>query len=178
MVGNSGSGKSTLGRAIAARLGVDHIELDALFHQANWTPLTPAQLRERVAPLVAADGWVIDGNYSAVRDLVWLRADTVVWLDLPRRTVMWRIVARTLRRLATRERLWNGNRERLRNVLSRDPDRNVVLWSWRKHASYRELYGTASRDPALARLRFVRITSKRSVQALLGELAGAQAASR
>ena len=43
---------------------------------------------------VTGERWVIDGNYtSQVKDLVWARADTVVWLDLPRRTVMRRIIS-------------------------------------------------------------------------------------
>jgi hypothetical protein len=36
--------------------------------------------RGRVASVVATERWVIDGNYSKVRDLVWGRAEDVVWL--------------------------------------------------------------------------------------------------
>jgi adenylate kinase family enzyme len=88
VVGNSGSGKSTVAAALAAALGVPHLELDGVFHQPGWEPLPADSFRAVVAAAVAGDGWVLDGNYSAVRDLVWARADTVVWLDLPRRTVM------------------------------------------------------------------------------------------
>jgi hypothetical protein len=71
---------------------------------------------------------VVDGNYRAVvPDLVWARADTVVWLDLPRRTVLRRVTWRSLRRVVRREELWNGNRETLATVLSWDPKRSVVL---------------------------------------------------
>jgi adenylate kinase family enzyme len=87
VVGNSGSGKTRLGRMLAERLGVPFVELDAIFHQAGWQPLPPEEFRARVEAAAAGDGWVIDGNYSTVRDLVWARADTVVWFDLPRLTV-------------------------------------------------------------------------------------------
>jgi len=171
MVGNSGSGKSTLGRALAQRLDVPFIELDAIFHQPNWLPLPTELYRERVAAIVGSEGWVIDGNYAVVRDLVWARADTVVWLDPPRRIVMRRIVGRTLRRGVTGQELWNGNKERLRNIVSRDARRNVVLWAWREHAGCRQRYCAASRDPAFARLRFVRICTARDARRLLDHLA-------
>ena len=96
IVGNSGSGKTTLARALAERLDVDCVELDAMYHQAGWTPLPSDQFRARLTEIAAADRWVIDGNYSAVQDLVWARADTVVWLDLPKPIVMWQVVRRTL----------------------------------------------------------------------------------
>jgi hypothetical protein len=91
---------------------VPFVELDAIHHQPGWRPLPKDEFRRRIAAVVADDGWVIDGNYSGVQDLVWDRADTVIWFDLPRRTVMRRLVLRTLRRAITRAELWNGNRER------------------------------------------------------------------
>ena len=120
VVGTSGAGKSTLGAALAARLGVDFLELDSVFHQPGWVPLPREEFRERVAVAVAGERWVIDGNYSMVRDLVWARADTVVWLDLPKRTVMRQVIWRSFRRAAARVELWNGNRERWRNFFALD----------------------------------------------------------
>jgi adenylate kinase family enzyme len=76
LVGVSGSGKSSLGRDLAARLVVPFAELDAIFHQPDWTPLAEDQFRRRVTATASGDGWVIDGNYSAVRPLVWERADS------------------------------------------------------------------------------------------------------
>jgi ABC-type phosphonate transport system ATPase subunit len=71
VVGNSGSGKTTVAKALAARLSVRHVELDAIYHQANWTPLPTDQFRRRVADAITSDGWVVDGNYSSVRDVIW-----------------------------------------------------------------------------------------------------------
>jgi adenylate kinase family enzyme len=102
VVGVSGSGKSTLGRELATRLAVPYTELDAVFHQPDWVPLPKDDFRRRVTALAAEDGWVIDGNYGTVLPLVWARADTVVWLDPPRRTVMRRIIWRSFCRIATR----------------------------------------------------------------------------
>ena len=166
VVGNSGSGKSTLAKRLAARLGVPRLELDSVYHQANWRPLPDDEFRARVAAFVAADGWVVDGNYRAVRDLVWARADTVIWLDLPRRTVMRRVLGRTIRRGATRQELWNGNRESLRGLFRWDPEESIVRWSWVKHADYRARYTAALADPANAHLRVVRVRSAAAARRL------------
>ncbi len=171
VVGNSGSGKSTLARELAARLGVPYVELDAIFHQPGWFPLPEHEFARRVAAVVAADGWVIDGNYSGIRPLVWARADTVVWFDLPRHIVMRQIIWRTLRRAVRRSELWNGNRERWRNVFSLNPDESVIAWAWQKHADYRQRYAAAASDPVFAHLAFTRIAARGDARRLLA-LAG------
>jgi adenylate kinase family enzyme len=167
VVGNAGSGKSTLARKLAARLAVPHVELDAIYHQPGWVPLAEEELIRRVGQAAAGDGWVIDGNYSAVRPLVWARADTVVWLDLPRPIVMFRIIWRTIRRVVARAELWNGNREPWQNLVRRDPRESIIAWSWHRHAVYRERYTAAALDPAWAHLRFIRITSRGDLRNLL-----------
>ncbi|MGY0233891.1 AAA family ATPase [Longispora urticae] len=165
MVGTPGSGKTTLGRALAERLGVPYLELDSVFHQAGWEPLPADELRARAAEVVAGDGWVIDGNYSAVRELVWARADTVVWFDRPKWQVIWRVVLRSLRRTVTREVLWNGNRELLRGLLPVNREHSVIAWAWVKHAEYRERYRAAADNPG--DLRFVRVATDADARALL-----------
>lgn len=159
VVGNSGSGKTTLARRIAEELSVPHVELDAIFHQAGWTPLPRDEFRSRVDAATAGEAWVVDGNYSAVRDIVWERADTVVWLDLPRRTVMRQLTLRTLRRAVTREELWNTNREPLANFLRWDPEQSILRWAWTRHQPNRERYAAAMVDPRWNHLAFVRLTS-------------------
>jgi len=81
----------------------------------------------------------VDGNYSHVRDILWPLASTILIIDLPKRVVMTRVVKRTLLRIMKREELWNGNRESWRNVLSRDPMRNIILWAWNTHEKYHEI---------------------------------------
>ncbi len=167
VVGNSGSGKTMLAAALATRLGVPHVELDAYHNQAGWQELPVPEFRARVAAVVAADGWVVDGNYTRVRDLVWSRADTVVWVDPPRRRVLRQIVWRSVSRAVLRRELWNGNRESWRNLVSRDPERSIIVWSWTRHEVYRQRYLAAMRDPVWAHLRFVRVASRAQARALL-----------
>ena len=167
VVGTSGSGKSTLSRALAAALGTEFLELDSVFHQPNWVPLPREEFRRRVAAVVAGERWVIDGNYSLVRDLVWARADTVVWLDLPKRTVMRHIVWRSFRRAAARVELWNGNRERWRNFFALDKEESVISWAWQTHATTRAKFEAAMGDPENSHLRFVRLTTPTAVRRFL-----------
>lgn len=167
MVGVSGSGKSTLGRQLADRLGLPFLELDAVFHQPGWVPLPDDQFRSRVADLALADGWVIDGNYSAVLPLVWARADTVVWLDPPRRTFMRRLIWRSLIRVVRRTELWNGNTERWRYLLTVDQEESVISWAWHRYPVYRQRYTAAAADPANAHLAFHRITGRAEADRLL-----------
>ncbi|HEX9357947.1 MAG TPA: hypothetical protein VF933_29535 [Streptosporangiaceae bacterium] len=117
--------------------------------------------------IASGNGWVIDGNYSAVLPLIWERADTVIWLGLPRRTVMRRLIWRTIRRIAGRTELWNGNREHWRNLLTWDQQESVISWARHHHPIYRERYTTAARDPAYSHLTFRRIATRADLRQFL-----------
>lgn len=172
VVGTSGAGKTTLAAALAERLELPHVELDALYWRADWTPLPAPEFRAAVTAACAAPRWVTCGNYSEVQDLVWERADTVVVLDLPKRTTTRRVISRTLRRALARAELWNGNRERLRNALAlHEPERSVIAWSWHSHARIRRRYREAGIDPRWAHLHFVTLTSPSAVREWLAGVA-------
>ena len=102
MVGSTGSGKTTFARALASILGVPRVELDELNWGPNWTPFDNATFRERVAAATSGDAWVVDGNYGGrgARDIIWPRADTVVWLDLPLHVTLARLWRRSVGRHA------------------------------------------------------------------------------
>ena len=167
VVGNSGSGKTTVARSLAGVLGIPQLELDSVFHQPGWQPLERAEFRRRVSAFTTAPGWVIDGNYGAVRDIVWSQADTVIWIDLPRRRVMRQVTARTLCRMATRAELWNGNREPWRNLVRLKPAESIIMWAWTHHHAYRERYLSALADPANEHLTFIRLRTPAEIAALL-----------
>jgi adenylate kinase family enzyme len=137
VVGTSGAGKTTFARALAARLGLPCIELDALNWEAGWVEADHEVFRERVRTATEAEVWVLDGNYSRVRDLLWARADTLVWLDFSRSVVTWRIVTRSLARLVRRTELWAGNRERVWQLFGRD---SIIWWSVSTYARRRRDY--------------------------------------
>jgi adenylate kinase family enzyme len=156
-------------RGLSRRLGIRHIELDAIFWQANWTKLEQGEFEARVEEATRSGGWVVDGNYSErIRAIAWGAADTVIWLDLPRAVVIWQLVLRTARRIVSGGELWNGNRERsLRDQLSRDPAKSILLWSWRTYGPTKAEYELAMQRPEFARLRFVRLSSRRQIKRYL-----------
>ncbi|MFN2417406.1 MAG: adenylate kinase [Candidatus Limnocylindria bacterium] len=184
VTGTSCSGKTTLSRAIARRLGLPVVELDALFWGQGWTPVPAELFRSRVAEAVAGDRWVLDGGYSSVRDLTWSRADTIVWLDYPMRTVLNRWARRTLRRLRTREEFWpnTGNRERLGHLVRRD---GLLWWILSTHrrrrrtmsaelAAYPALRTVRLRSPEEAERWLLALQPQASASATTGEMASAQ----
>jgi adenylate kinase family enzyme len=164
IIGSSGAGKSTLGQALAARLGCPFVELDAIFHQANWTPLEDEVFRARVAEQVAGERWVVDGNYAAVRPLVLARATDVVWLDLPKAIVMKQVIVRSLRRVIDRRPLWNGNRERLRAWLDAD---HPIRYAWRKFDERRRHSIELFASPELAHARLHRLRNHAEIDRFL-----------
>ncbi|KQU58837.1 AAA family ATPase [Rhodococcus sp. Leaf278] len=130
VAGTSGSGKTTLSARLGSVLGIEHIEIDSLYHGPNWTPR--ATFESDVEELIARPSWVTEWQYEAVRDRLADRADLMLWFDLPRRTVMRQIVIRTLRRRFGRRELWNGNVEPPLHRIFFDRD-HIIRWAWRTY---------------------------------------------
>jgi adenylate kinase family enzyme len=168
VVGSSGSGKTTFAAQLAARLGVRHIELDAIWWGPNWTHLDAETFAAKVDEATSDEAWVCDGNFSAVRPIVLERADTVVWLDLPLGTCLARMLRRTMGRVRSGEELWGGNRESWREVFV---GRDALFW-WlvsqhrRKRRDYEARF--AVMDPA--RLRVLRFRTSADAERWLASL--------
>jgi adenylate kinase family enzyme len=165
VVGTSGSGKTTLASELAQRWGFPHIEMDALHWGPNWTEAPLELFQQRVEAAIEAPQWVVDGNYSRLRSLVWMRAEMLVWLDYSLPLVVGRLLRRTLRRCITQEELWNGNRERLRDhFFSRQ---SLLLWVLQTHRSRRRRFATQLQQPEYRHLTVVRLPSPRATRAWL-----------
>ncbi|MEL6892189.1 MAG: AAA family ATPase [Actinomycetota bacterium] len=170
VVGPPGSGKSTLARRLAERADLDAIDLDELFHGPGWAEPPTQEFRLRVAEALQAaeaarGGWAVAGNYSIVADLVQARAATIVWLDFDRRHTMPRVLRRSLRRSLRREQLWNGNRERWRDLVH--PSRSILAEAWRKAPTTRAKYETLSQTPLWASAEVVRLRTPSDVERIL-----------
>ena len=154
IVGIGCAGKTTLARAVAARLEVPHVELDELFWGPRWTPVDEAVFRRRVDDALAPEAWVADGGYQVARDIIWGRADTVVWLDFSLSTVIGRWARRTTERVKSGEEFWpgTGNRETVANLFRS----GFVFWILRHYRGKRRRMATrlaARPDLAVVHLR-------------------------
>jgi adenylate kinase family enzyme len=137
IIGSTGSGKSTLARTLAERLNGLFIDLDDLHWAPGWVEIDDVQFRELTSRATDAERWVTAGNYSPVRDIVWGRADTIVWLDYGFLRTAYQLVRRTIRRSATREPCCNGNHETWARQLSHD---SILMWLlksyWRNRRNF------------------------------------------
>jgi predicted kinase len=164
ILGRTGSGKTTLGRELAAALKVPHVELDALYFGPDLTTVPLQVLRERTSKAIAGDRWVTDGNKSAVRDLVWPRADTVVWLDYPLAVSLWRLARRALWRTSAlkKQAATSGSSRSLASQLLSAT--TGVLAALRSHRGQRRHYPKMLAEPANHHLAVVRLRSPQATR--------------
>ena len=166
IIGTSGAGKTTLAEACAQVFDIPHIELDGIHWQDGWVELDRAEMKTRVAALLAQNSsWVVDGNYSQVFDLVQAQAELIIWPDLPKYQTLWAVTRRSIHRGLTRTRLWNTqNRESLFKFFF--TKESMFYWVWtthdRRHETFNEHFKrlTGLEDgPLLVRLRSRRETT-------------------
>ena len=163
IVGTSGSGKTTLARRVAATLGAPHTELDSIRHQAGWTELPDDEFVARAREIAAGDSWVVDGNYSVVRPILWARATHIVWPDLPKSVIMRGVIRRSFVRAVTKKPMWNGNKEHFTHWVRAD---HPIRWAWSTYDRRQREYSDAMKaDP-----RWVRLRSRSDVERWLESL--------
>jgi adenylate kinase family enzyme len=140
VVGTTSSGKSTLAERLASKLAYDFIELDALHWEADWQEAPLEVFRGRVERTAQAQAWVVAGNYHVARDIVWPKAEAVIWLDYPLPIIFSRLWRRTWRRWWHQEELWNGNRESIWTHFKLWSQESLFHWLfktyWRRRREY------------------------------------------
>ena len=143
VIGTTGSGKSTLAEQLARRLDSNFVELDALHWEADWAAASLEEFRQRVENATKAERWIVAGNYSVVRELVWPKAEALIWLDYSLGRIFWQLLRRTLTRWWTQELLWGKNRERLWPHLKLWSQESLFHWLfktyWRRKRETPEL---------------------------------------
>jgi adenylate kinase family enzyme len=144
VIGTTDSGKSTLAEQLANKLGLHFIELDVLHWEPNWVEAPLEVFRSRVESATQAQAWAVAGNYRIVRDLVWSKAEAVIWLDYSFWVIFWLLWWSTWKRVFLKVELWNGNREHLRTQLRLWSDESLFHWLfqtyWRRKREYSQLF--------------------------------------
>ena len=173
VIGTSGAGKSTFAAALAQALQSPYIELDRLYWGPGWQPVAAQEFESAVAVAIEGQAWVADGNYHAVRDLLWSRATHVVWLNYGRLTVFSRVLWRTACRVALRTTLSHGNRETwAKAFFSRD---SILLWSCRTFAKNRRKYAWLRESRQYQQLQWLEFSQPRQARRWLAAMQGRKA---
>ena len=160
VVGTSGSGKTTVASKIASIFCIKHIELDAIHWRKGWQEIRLDNFREILSRVTAEESWVIDGNYSDVRDIIWRKADTLIWLDLPFLTLFFRILWRTLRRVVKREKLWNDNTEGFDALFGSN---SMPLWVIKTYWRRKREYPVLLSKPEYSHLNIIRLETDQEI---------------
>lgn len=169
VVGSTGSGKSTLASQLASQLDANHVELDALYWKPNWEEEEPNRFRQSVAKVAQQDSWILDGNYRRVRDLIWKRATTIIWLDYSMPVCLGRLLRRSVRRAWNQELLWGTNRESFRlTFFTRE---SVIRWLIESHPKVRCAIADDLASDAYAPLHSLRLKTPRQTEDFLSQLA-------
>lgn len=170
VIGVTGSGKTTLAASLAQTLQIPHIELDALHWKKDWVMTELALFRSEVDQALAVPTWVVDGNYSKVRDLIWPRANTLVWLDYSLPVIIWQLTRRTFERIFSKVELWNGNRETIRGqFFSRD---SLFLWALQTHRRHRREYSRLLALKEYAHLQVIHLHNRQETRRWLSIVEG------
>lgn len=161
VLGTSGAGKTTVAKILAKRQGVTLVELDELASGPGWSTIPDDEFRARVLNALSEADWIVDGNYErALGSLVLERADTAIWLDLPLRVSLTRMVRRTHALVADRSELWHGDRERWRW-------RHLTWFVWEVRSHLRRRLKMRHRLARHLGLRVVHLRSQAAVDAWL-----------
>jgi adenylate kinase family enzyme len=171
VVGTTSSGKSTLANQLAKKIGGDYIELDALHWEPNWVEAKPEVLRECVEKAIRSKVWVVAGNYHVVRDMIWGRAEVIIWLDYPLHIIFWRLLTRTIRRVVFQEELWNGNRERFWVQLKLWSDDSLFHWLFKTYWRRKHKTPKLLALPEYAHLKVIHFKYPKEVERWLKNIA-------
>lgn len=169
VIGMSSSGKSTLAAKLSEQWALPLVELDALNWQPDWVGLhssDPEKFEQVIAKATSGDRWVVDGSYERFcQKVCWDRVETIVWLDLPRRILVRRMLCRSWRRSRDKELLWGTNYERFFPHLKIwNRDESLLRWIWAQHKPKREKLAVAMSDSQWSHIRFIRLTSVEEVE--------------
>lgn len=164
VIGTTSSGKSTLAKRLAEKLSLDFIELDALHWEPNWKEAESEVFHARVDSATKSDGWVVAGNYKEVHDIVWPRAEAVIWLDYPFWTIFWQLTRRTFTRWWRHELLWGTNYENLWSHFKLWSEESLYNWLFKTYWRRKKEIPLQFALPQHAHLKVIQLKSPKETE--------------
>ena len=169
IIGQPGSGKSTLAQEMGRITGLRVVHIDHIHWSPGWIERPDAEKDRLCAEVHARDEWIFEGGRSNTWPERLARCDTLIWLDLPFATRLFRVIRRTLRyRGQTRPDLPENCPERF------DPEFFRWIWATRHTNRFRAKALFASAPPDKRRHH---IRSGREARRFLAFLRADQSAS-
>ena len=165
VIGSSCSGKSTFSQKLSNKMALEYIELDQLHWLPNWQERADDEFRGLVKQATASDTWVLDGNYSVVRDIVWPRATKIIWLNHSFSLVLYRSFTRSIVRAVTKKKLFAGNVETFKQTFfSRD---SIILWVLQTYHQKRKRYNKLLPQLKFQGIEIIELNNQKQVQQYL-----------
>jgi adenylate kinase family enzyme len=165
VIGSSGSGKTTLTRKLGEKLGYPVVDFDDLYWQPGWKPAPFEEFFRLADQATSGPTWIVIDPNSFLRGVIWDRADTIVWLDLPFWLMVRRLVRRSAWRIRVGEKICNGNVETWDRFFSKD---GLLVWLLRffvrKRYSYAGIFASQQGAPQKT---YIRLRSVAEVQKFL-----------
>jgi adenylate kinase family enzyme len=170
VVGVTSSGKSSLAEKLAQCCDLNYIELDALHWESNWQAAPLEVFRARVEGATKAERWIVAGNYHIVRDLIWPKAEVIIWLDYPLSIMFWQLTRRSFRRWWTQELLWGTNHELLWTHFKLWSTDSLYHWLFKTYWRRKREYPMLLSQPEYQHLKLIRFTHPRETNAWVENL--------
>jgi adenylate kinase family enzyme len=123
VIGSAGSGKSTFSQELSKAMNLPVIHLDRYYWKPNWVPTPNEEWDHFVEEAANQEQWIMDGNYSRTLAIRLKRADTIIFLDMPRTLCIYRIIKRRIK--------YHGKtRPDLNEECPEKLDWSFIMWVW------------------------------------------------
>jgi adenylate kinase family enzyme len=130
-VGQPGAGKSTLAAALGRSTSLPVIHIDRIHWQPGWIERTKDEKSRLCLEAEQRSTWIFEGGHSTTWPSRVQRADMLIWLDMPLRLRLWRVLRRAITFYGrTRPDMADGCPERLRSL----PEFVAYIWKTRHSA--------------------------------------------